>query len=226
MRASRSATSTRTQDKTWAQLVDHALSHFVEPRPDRADDPLRLPRRAVAVRAAERRSDGDRRAVRVLRRRDGARQRLQRDQRLRGAGRALRDAGGRGCGRQRRGRAGRPGLRRGALVRHAADGRPRDGDRPARDGARSARTRSATSSSSRLCASAADTAAPRRRIAPSGSPTACDTKSRSPGYHVRARKAQPVRIRRLGGREASTCSRDSQSELARSWFSRRTRRGR
>ncbi len=46
-----------------------------------------------------------------------------RDQRRRGAGAAVRDAGGGGRRRQRRGRAGRPGLRRGALVRHAADGR-------------------------------------------------------------------------------------------------------
>ena len=53
---------------------------------DPADDPARLPGRALAVRTRDRRGPGDRRALRVLRRRHGARQRLHRDQRLRGAG--------------------------------------------------------------------------------------------------------------------------------------------
>ena len=48
---SRSAASTRRRTSSWAQLVDHALSHFVEPDADPADDPARLPGRALAVRA-------------------------------------------------------------------------------------------------------------------------------------------------------------------------------
>ncbi len=55
--------------------------------PDPADDPPRLPGRALAVRAHERRG-GDRRALRVLRRRHGARQRVHRDQRLRASRRS------------------------------------------------------------------------------------------------------------------------------------------
>ncbi len=62
---------------------------------DRADDPPRLPDRALAVRPRDGRRPDDRRAVRVLRRRDGARERVQRAERLGGAGRAVRDAGGR-----------------------------------------------------------------------------------------------------------------------------------
>ena len=40
-------------DKTWAALVDHALSHFIEPHLIRADVPRRLPGRAVAAVAAD-----------------------------------------------------------------------------------------------------------------------------------------------------------------------------
>src|SRR5439155_8151463 len=55
-------------------------------------------------------------------------------QRRRGAGAALRDAGGRARGRRGGGRARGPGLRRGALVRDAADGGLRGGRGPPRDG--------------------------------------------------------------------------------------------
>ena len=75
-----------SHDPTWSKLIDHAHSRFVEPSLDPADDPLRLPDRAVAVRAHDRRRPDDRRALRVLRRRHGARQRVHRDQRRRGAG--------------------------------------------------------------------------------------------------------------------------------------------
>ena len=88
------------QDRTWAQLVDHALQQLRRAEPDRADDPARLPGRALAVRARDRRRPDDRRALRVLRRRHGARQRLQRDQRLGRAGGALR-----ACRRRTRPRA-------------------------------------------------------------------------------------------------------------------------
>ena len=50
-RGSRSAASTRAQDRSWAQLVDHALSALRRAGADRADDPPRLPGRALAVRA-------------------------------------------------------------------------------------------------------------------------------------------------------------------------------
>ena len=68
------------------------VQHFVEPSADPADDRPRLPDRALAVRPRDRRRPVAGRAVRVLRRRDGARQRVHRDQRRRGAGRALRAA--------------------------------------------------------------------------------------------------------------------------------------
>ena len=142
-----------SQDKTWAQLVDHAVTAYVEPSLDRADLPLRLPRRALALRPHERRRRADRRALRGLRRRDGAVQRLLGAERQRRAGGAVPDAGGGGRGRERRGGARRPGLRGGALVRDAARGRARLRRRPARDGADRARTRSGTWCSSRRCAS-------------------------------------------------------------------------
>ena len=63
---------------------------------DPADDRLRLPDRALAVRARHRRRSAADRAVRVLRGRDGARQRVLRDQRRRHPAGALRDAGGPG----------------------------------------------------------------------------------------------------------------------------------
>ena len=71
----------------WAQLVDHAFSHFVEPT---LDQPTIVHDYPVELSPFARTTDDDpsaHRAVRVLRRRDGARQRVLRDQRLRGAGR-------------------------------------------------------------------------------------------------------------------------------------------
>ena len=96
--------------------------------PDPADDRPRLPGRAVTVRPANRRRPDAHRAIRVLRRRDGARERLHGDQRGRDAAGAVRPAV-----RAGRGRARRPRLRRGALVRDAADRRARLRDRPLRD---------------------------------------------------------------------------------------------
>src|SRR5581483_2939324 len=88
--------------------------------PGRADDRLRLPGRALALRAHARRRPEHGGALRVLRSRHGARQRLLGDQRRRDAAATLRRAAG-----ARRGRPRRPRLRGGALVRDAADGRPR-----------------------------------------------------------------------------------------------------
>ena len=87
---------------------------------DRADDHPRLPDRDLAVRAHDRRRPVADRALRVLRRRDGARQRVLRDQRLRGAAGAVPPPVG-----ARRRRAGGSRLRRGALLRDAADRRAR-----------------------------------------------------------------------------------------------------
>ncbi len=67
-------------DKDWAQLVDHAFSHFVEPglvQPTIVHDyPIEISPFARTTDA----DDDAHRAIRVLRRRDGARQRVHRDQ--------------------------------------------------------------------------------------------------------------------------------------------------
>ncbi len=115
---------------SWSRLVDHALSHFVEPE---LIEPTILHDYPVELSPFARPTDEDRvdrRALRVLHRRDGARQRVHGDQRPRRAGRALRPAG-RGHSRP----AGRPGLRRGARLRDAADRGTGPRHRPTRDGA-------------------------------------------------------------------------------------------
>ena len=71
------------QDKTLGAARRPRVLAFRRARADRADDRPRLPGRAVAVRARDRRRPDAHRAVRVLRRRDGARQRVLRDQRCR-----------------------------------------------------------------------------------------------------------------------------------------------
>jgi len=114
-----------SHDPTWAKLIDHAHSHFV--------DPLRLSHRALAVRPHDRRRPVDRRALRVLRGRNRARQRVQRDQRRRGAAGPIRLSGAGARCRRRRGGSRRSRLRRGAFLRHAADGRDRARHRPADD---------------------------------------------------------------------------------------------
>ena len=96
---------------------------------DRADDRPRLPGRALTLRTRDRRRSGTDRALRVFRRRHGARERVLGDQRRGDAGGTLR-----GAGEARRRRARRPRLRRGPGVWDAADGRPRAGHRPARNG--------------------------------------------------------------------------------------------
>ena len=72
-RSSRSAAWTPSATARWSQLVDHALLALRRAGADPADDPPRLPGRALAVRAHDRRRPVARRALRVLRRRDGAR---------------------------------------------------------------------------------------------------------------------------------------------------------
>ncbi len=114
-------------DKDWSQLVDHAFGHFVEPS---LIEPTIVYGHPVELSPFARVTDEDERdhrAVRVLRRRHGARQRVHGDQRRRRAAAPLRRAV-----RARRGRAWRSGLRRGALLRHAADGWARPRDRPPR----------------------------------------------------------------------------------------------
>ena len=100
---------------------------------DPAVDRLRLADRAVAVRPHDRRRRDARRALRGGRERDGDRERVQRAERCRGAGAAVRPAGLGARGRRRRGRAGRPRLRRGDVVRHGAERRLRRRHRPAGD---------------------------------------------------------------------------------------------
>ena len=107
-----------SHDRTWAQLVDHAYSHFVEPE-------LVQPTAAAPCR----------RAIRVRRRWDGVRERLQRAERQRRAGGALRDAGRRASGRRPHGGGGRSRVRRGDVVRDAADRRLRRRHGPPRHGA-------------------------------------------------------------------------------------------
>ena len=73
---SRRATSTSSTTTTWAQLIDHALSAFVEPA---LVQPTILHDYPIELSPFARETDDDPspgRALRVLRRRDGARQRL------------------------------------------------------------------------------------------------------------------------------------------------------
>ena len=115
-------------DKDWPQLVDHAFSHFVEPSLIEPTHRVRASGGAVAVLADDGRRPVARRAFRILRRRDGARQRVLGDQRRGNPAAPLRRAVGARRGRPRRSR-----LRRGALVRHAAHGGPRPRHRPPDD---------------------------------------------------------------------------------------------
>ena len=133
-----------SRDKTWSQLVDKAVTAYIEPRLIEPTILYDYPIELSPFARDDRRRPAGGRAVRVLRRRHGARERVLRAERRRGAGVAVRDAGGRRRRRQRRGRAGRPRLRRGALLRHAADRRDRPRHRPARRWCSPARTRSGT----------------------------------------------------------------------------------
>ena len=90
------ATSTSPRTRRGPSSSTRRSTTYIEPRLVEPtilyDYPIEL---APFARTTRRRPD-DRRALRVLRRRDGARQRVHRAQRRRGAGRAVRDAGGGG----------------------------------------------------------------------------------------------------------------------------------
>ena len=77
---------------TWAKLVDDLLSKHVEPKLEQPDVHPRLPDGAVAVRQGPPLRAGTGRALRVLRRRHGVRQRVHRAERPGRAARALRAA--------------------------------------------------------------------------------------------------------------------------------------
>ena len=123
------------RDKTWAQLVDHAYSHFVEPE---LIQPTFVYDWPIEMSPFARTTDDDPTLVErfeAVVARDGVRERVQRAERqprsrrerfeMQAAERAAGDGG----------RGGRSGLRRGALLRDAADGRVRHRDGPAGDGA-------------------------------------------------------------------------------------------
>jgi lysyl-tRNA synthetase class 2 len=108
------------QDKSWAQLVDHALSHFVEPE---LIQPTILHDYPVELSPFARATDEDPSIVERFEYFVGGME-------LGNAFSEIRAAGGGG-----RRRARRPGLRRGARVWDAAHGRARAWNRPAGDGA-------------------------------------------------------------------------------------------
>ncbi len=138
--------------RTWAQLVDHALSSFVEPT---LIEPTILHDYPVELSPFARATDDDPTLVERFEYYVGGMElgnafteindAAEQAERFRAAG------GGEG-GRRRPRRGGRPRLRRGALLRHAADGRHRPRHRPPGDGADRAARRSATSCCSRRCA--------------------------------------------------------------------------
>ena len=123
------------EEDTWAQLVDHLLSRYVEPDAAGADVPHGLPGRALAVREAPPLPGRAGRALGGLRRRHGDRERVLRAQRPRRPARALRGATRRRGGRRQGGASLRRGVHPGAGVRHAAHRWHRHRDRPARNGA-------------------------------------------------------------------------------------------
>ena len=134
-RAARGARRRHDARQDWAQLVDHAVSHFVEPSLIAADVRPRLPGRDLAVRAHDAtttRGSSSASSTSSAGWSSATRSASSTTPTSRRSGsRCRRRSGLAGT----RGGAGRPGLRRGALVRDAADGRARVGDRPARDGA-------------------------------------------------------------------------------------------
>ncbi len=120
-------------DKDWPQLVDHAFSHFVEPG---LIQPTIVYDYPVELSPFARPTDDDptlTERFEYFAGGHGARQRVLRDQRRGDAAAAIRAAV-----RARGGRTRRSRLRRGALVRDAADGRARARHRPLDDAAQRA----------------------------------------------------------------------------------------
>ena len=97
-----------SSDRSWAQLADHAYSHFVEPE---LTQPTIVYDWPIELSPFARTTDGDKTLVErfeAVVERDGDRERVQRAQRLGGAGAALRNAGVGAGGGRGRGRAGDP----------------------------------------------------------------------------------------------------------------------
>ena len=122
-------------EDTWAQLVDHLLSKYVEPYAAGADLPHGLSRRALTVRQAPPLEGRAGRALGGLRRRHGDRERVHRAQRPGRPAPPLRGTARRRRGRRQGGAPLRRGLHPGARARDAADRRDRHRDRPAGYGA-------------------------------------------------------------------------------------------
>ena len=155
--------STRRATRRGSQLARPRVLALRRAGADPADDRLRLADRDVAVRADDGRRRDDRRALRVRRRRDGVCERVQRAERQRGAGGALRDAGRRALrpATSRRSRATPTSSRHcpTACRRRAAAASASTASRWCSRAA----TRSATSSSSRRCGSRTESASDARR---------------------------------------------------------------
>ena len=124
-----------SHDKTWAQLVDHAYSHFVEPELIQPTFVIDWP---IEMSPFARTTDDDPALVERFEAVVGGMEFANAFSELNdsaGAGRALRDAGRReGGGRRHRGGR-RSGLCRGPVLRDAADGRLRHRHGPSGDGA-------------------------------------------------------------------------------------------
>ncbi len=180
-------------DRDWAQLVDHAFSHFVEPT---LVEPTMVYGHPVELSPFARTMDDDDSLVErfeYFAGRHGARERVLGDQRRDGAAATVRRAVG-----ARRRRRGRPGLRGGSVVRDAADRRAGPRHRPPGHAARGPRhdpRRDSLSGSTSRGSIAARRARPRSRGSRSrGRFAATRTRtSRSSGTSRTGRRRAPRR---------------------------------
>ncbi len=115
-------------DRDWTQLVDHAFSHYVEPG---LIQPTIVHDYPVELSPFARPTDDDPRLTERFEYFAGGMELGNAFTEINEA--AMQQARVRPAVRAGRGRARRPGLRRGALLRHASDGRARVRDRPLRD---------------------------------------------------------------------------------------------